>query len=108
MLDAITRHCRVGGSFAPGVRVLAEMSGVTLGLISGLLYELDHTGWISYDGRVIMVLRDPSDSDQQNGMYLIASDQTIGDQDSDRPFEASQSDDQNPDQFEGDMVSSSS
>jgi hypothetical protein len=104
LLDAIVRHCRVGGSFAPGVRVLAEMSGVTLSLISGLLYELDNKGWIRYDGRVIMVLRDPSAGDQENGSHLIAPENTIDDQNPDRPFEASGSLDQNQDQFEGDMV----
>lgn len=95
LLMAILGYCKVGGSFAPGVRQLSEMSGVTLGMISGLLYELDRTGWIAYDGHVIMLLRDQTDHAVDVAPY--------DDQDNE-PFNASGSDDQNPDRFEGDMV----
>ena len=87
VLDALSRHMRVGGSFAPGVRQLAEMSGVTLGMISGILYDLDRTGWIAYDGHVIMLLRDQADHES-----------TVA------PFDALGSLDQNPDRSRADMV----
>jgi hypothetical protein len=105
LIMAILDYCRVGGSFAPGVRQLAEMSGVTLGLISGLLYELDRSGWISYDGHVIMVLRGLDDSDQVIADHLIA-DHLIDQDDSrvDERFDASGSDDQIPDRSNDDMV----
>jgi len=59
VLDAILAHVGVGGSMAPGIRQLGEWSGVTLGLITDCLRQLDDMGIITYDGRTIMLLRDP-------------------------------------------------
>jgi hypothetical protein len=112
LLMAILGYCRVGGSFAPGVRQLSEMSGVTLSTISGLLYELDREGWIQYDGHVIMVLRDlnesDDESDQLNRDQLIA-DQLIADSlisDDESPSSALGTGDQNPDRSDRHMVDS--
>jgi len=108
LLMAILGYCRIGGSFAPGVRQLSEMSGVTLGLISGLLYDLDRAGWIAYDGHVIMVLRDLDSDDQLNRDQLIA-DQLIADSlisDEESPSSALESGDQNPDRSDRHMVDS--
>jgi hypothetical protein len=64
VLDTILTHCEVGERIAPGIRQLGEWSGVTLGLITDCLRQLDSRGIITYDGRVIMLLRDPDTADE--------------------------------------------
>src|SRR5262245_14533257 len=64
VLQAIADHCDVGGSIAPGIRQLGEWSGVTLGLITDCLRQLDADGWITYNSRVIMLLQHPDQGDR--------------------------------------------
>jgi hypothetical protein len=56
VLNVILRHA-VGASFSPGVRVLADESGVSRGMITDCLRQLATDGWILYDGRMITLLR---------------------------------------------------
>jgi hypothetical protein len=60
VLNAIVDLCEVGGSVKPGVRALAEASGTCRGMITDYLRQLEHDGWIAYDGRWITLLRDPN------------------------------------------------
>lgn len=57
LLEAIAANCAVGGSFAPGVRQLAEWANISQGIVSSNLWRLHGDGWISYDGHVIRLLR---------------------------------------------------
>lgn len=101
LLYAIQAHCRVGGCVTPGVRLLAEWAKVSQGCVSPGLYELARDGWITYDGRVIMLLIDPDHADDQTDH---ADDRFATDHDDDRSFVPSQSIDHGRDRFEGDMV----
>jgi hypothetical protein len=89
ILYAIARCCRAGGCITPGVRVLADLAGVSPGIVSPCLYTLADDGWIAYDGRVIMLLIDPAQPSDHDG---------------DRSFDRSEPIDLGRDRFEGDMV----
>lgn len=57
--NAIFAQAVIGDRIAPGIRVLSDQSGVSRGMISECLYQLDREGWIVYDGRTITLVRDP-------------------------------------------------
>jgi hypothetical protein len=60
VLNAILDQAGVGDCISPGIRGLAEQTGVSRGLITDCLRTLANDGWIAYDGRWITLLRDPS------------------------------------------------
>lgn len=61
ILNAICDLLAVGGSAAPGVRQLAEIAGVSRGMVTDNLRQLAADGWIAYDGRYITLLRHPDE-----------------------------------------------
>lgn len=63
VLNVILDRVDVGGCITPGVRQLADWSGVSRGQITAHLRQLDSDGWIAYDGRVIMLIRHPDESE---------------------------------------------
>lgn len=95
ILDAILAHCGIGGTIAPGVRVLGEWSGVTLGLISGCLRQLDAEGIVLYDGRNITLLVDPDaepETDRSPDRSHCDEPEEVIDQVIDQPDQPSSSD----------------
>lgn len=66
VFDAILDRVGAGGSFAPGIRTLADWSGVSRGQITAHLRQLAEDGWILYDGRVITLLRHPDQADESD------------------------------------------
>jgi hypothetical protein len=66
VLNAILDQCGVGECISPGVRGLAEQAGVSRGLITDCLRTLAQDGWIDYDGRSIILLRDPSSDESSD------------------------------------------
>jgi DNA-binding transcriptional regulator YhcF (GntR family) len=97
LLYAIVARCAVGGCITPGVRQLATWAGISPGLVSPALYTLARDGWIRYDGRVIMLLINPDQSNHDEDRFL-------GDHDEDRAFDRSGAIDLERDRFESDMV----
>jgi len=99
VLDAILAHCDVGGTMQPGVRVLAEWAGVSRGLITDCLRQLDAEGDIAYDGRTIMLLGDPDaapESDRSGDRSLCDESPEAIDQVIDRFHESDRSPDRSP------------
>lgn len=116
VLDAIVDHCQVGGCITPGVRGLAAWADVSLGVVSDCLKVLVKDGWISYDGRVIMLLRHPDrctdQTSPQGDRRVDQNDRCIDQESADRCIDQDvfrstlpNSDiDRRVDQFERDMV----
>lgn len=69
ILNAICELLVVGGSAAPGVRQLAEIAGVSRGMVSDNLRQLAIDGWIAYDGRYITLLRHPDEAHDQSDVH---------------------------------------